>query len=146
MEKTEDTNGSTTDASLSITLDEHALKQTEVLARHPEHEGKPCLRVYLEGKGCDGFSYGVAFDNKNEEDLCFPQTLDGYTIDLICDKDSIQFIKGATITFVNDMRGAGYVVENPRHNRFRGKFYKKKVWQDRLIEKRQKMEDAVGQP
>ena len=113
-------------AEKPITMDELAIKQTQVLAALDEHEGKLFLRVYLEGKGCDGFTYGVAFDTKNDDDLVFPQEHEGYKIDLICDPDSFQFLKSATITFVNDMRGVGYVVENPRHKRFQGKFYKKK--------------------
>ena len=140
---TELDNSSQNEELKPINLDELAMTQTEKLAQLEEHKDKACLRVYLEGKGCDGFTYGVAFDNKNQDDMVFPQEFDGYKIDLICDPDSYQFVKGSTITFANDMRGVGYVVENPRHKRFRGKFYKKKVWQDRLLEKREQMKDSV---
>jgi iron-sulfur cluster insertion protein len=135
---------SQTDSLIPITIDQSALEQTQTLAALEEHKDSPCLRVYLEGKGCDGFTYGVAFDKKTEKDYVFPQSHGGYSIELICDPDSYMFVKGSTITFVNDMRGAGYVVENPRHKRFRGKFYKKKVWQDRLLEKRDQMEQSVS--
>lgn len=126
-----------------ITVDALAITHTETLAALDEYKDKPCLRVYLEGKGCDGFSYGVAFDSKKENDIAFLIKSESFSFELICDPDSFQFVKGANITFVNDMRGVGYVVENPRHNRFKGKFYKKKVWQERLLEKREKMEQAA---
>lgn len=124
----------------AIVLDQEALQQTQKLAKHPEHQGKPCLRVYLEGKGCDGFTYGVCFDQKLPNDYVFPHPFVDETINLVCDPDSYQFIRGSSITFVNDERGAGYVVDNPRHKRFRGKFYKKKIWQQRLEDKRKEIE------
>ena len=49
----------------------------EALSKALEIQNKtPCwfgmdLRLYLDGKGCDGFFYGVTFDNKTPEDLIF---------------------------------------------------------------------------
>lgn len=128
----------------TISLTPDALIETQKLSALPGHLDKEVLRVYLEGKGCDGFTYGVSFDNQSDNDLVFPQAGDNYSIDLVCDPDSYNFLKGAVITFVDDERGRGYLVENPRHKRYRGKFYKKKVWQKRLEEKRQSMENQLS--
>ncbi|MFW7378139.1 MAG: HesB/IscA family protein [Oligoflexus sp.] len=117
----------------SIRLNSLALEKAQELSRDfRQYQGKS-LRLYLDGKGCDGFYYGVAFDTPNDNDLHFPQS----DIDLIIDPDSFEFCAGSTITWVDDERGQGFLVENPNHRKFRGKFYKRKVWQEKLEEKRQ---------
>ena len=90
------------------------------------------LRVYLGGKGCDGFTYGVTFDQPTPADVHFPQD----EVDVVVDPDTLEFIAGATVDWVDDERGQGFLVENPRHRAFRGKFYKKGTWQERLKQKR----------
>ncbi len=90
-------------------------------------EGSP-IRVYIDGKGCDGFYYGVAFGTRDDLDLVADQ--EGLTI--LCDRESHQFLAGSIVTWVDDERGQGFLVENPNHRKFRGKFYRKKNWQDSI--------------
>lgn len=87
------------------------------------------LRVYLDGKGCDGFFYGVSFDQRSTDDLIFPHS----GLNVICDPESYKFIKESTVEWVDDERGQGFLVDNPNHRKFRGKFYKREQWQDRLL-------------
>lgn len=114
-----------------ISLSARALEKAEELSHTHRGHG---LRLYLEGKGCDGFYYGVAFDQPSPVDLHFPQG----GIDLIVDPDTIEFVSGATIDWIDDDRGQGFLVHNPRHKEFRGKFYRKSVWQKRLALKTKK--------
>lgn len=108
-----------------IRLTEIAVKEALSLKIAQE---KKDLRVYLDGKGCDGFFYGVAFDERSAEDHVFSQ--DG--IDLICDPESYKFIRDSVVDWVDDERGRGFLVENPHHRKFRGKFYKRENWEERL--------------
>ena len=111
-----------------VTLTPAALAEAERLATtEPAYHGRP-LRIYLEGKGCDGFYYGVAFDETLPRDQVFTQG----QLTLVIDADTLPFVEGSTIEWVDDERGRGFLVENPQHKRFRGKFFKKKAWQDRL--------------
>ncbi|MCX6128712.1 MAG: iron-sulfur cluster assembly accessory protein [Proteobacteria bacterium] len=87
------------------------------------------LRLYLEGKGCDGFYYGVTFDKCSSEDHIFPKE----GLDIIIDPQALIFCQGATIEWVDDERGTGFLVENPQQWKFRGKFFKRKVWQEKLM-------------
>jgi iron-sulfur cluster assembly accessory protein len=87
------------------------------------------LRIYLAGKGCDGFSYGVCFDEAEETDTVFSQ--DG--INLTIDQDTIKFVAGSEVDWVETPEGKGFVVQNPNHKKFRGKFFRRKNWQDRLF-------------
>ena len=114
--------------SLQVRFTPEALSQAERLANEtPAYQGLP-LRVYIEGKGCDGFYYGVAFDPATEADLCYRLG----PLDVVVDPDSFRFIHGSLVTWVDDERGRGFLVENPHQRRYRGKFFKRKSWQERL--------------
>lgn len=91
------------------------------------------LRVYVAGKLCSGFSYGVSFDSPAGDDCHFPHRLaDGTSLDVIVDPESIKFIDESVVDWVDDQRGSGFLVENPGHKKFRGKFFRAKNWQRRL--------------
>lgn len=116
----------------TILLTPEAITMAHKLATEdPERQGKS-LRLYLDGKGCDGFYYGVAFDEALPDDLHFPQG----DVDLVIDRDSFEFCAGSKIEWVDDERGQGFLVDNPNQRKFRGKFYKRKSWQERLQAKR----------
>lgn len=111
-----------------IILEENAYNQAKLLQKeNSDYFGKP-LRLYIEGKGCDGFYYGVTFDEPNSEDLSFKQD----DISIIIDPDSYIFCQDVSITWVDDERGRGFLVENHNQKKFRGKFYKRPSWQKKL--------------
>jgi len=114
----------------SITLTETAQTAAATFQLdEPAFEGLD-LRVYLAGKGCDGFEYGVTFDQRMTEDLAFKVS---DRLSVICDPSSIEFLQGSTIDWVDDERGRGFLVQNPNHRKFRGKFYKKTEWKTKLL-------------
>ena len=94
------------------------------------------LRLYIEGKGCDGFYYGVCFDKEQDGDVKFKQSVDQGSIDLLVDLETLKYTSGSQIIWVDDERGKGFLVENPNHRRFRGKFFKRNNWEQRLLEKK----------
>lgn len=68
------------------------------------------LRVFISGGGCSGYQYGMALEgNKREEDLSFEH--DG--VELVVDEVSINYLRGATIDYVEDLMGSGFKIENP---------------------------------
>ena len=69
------------------------------------------LRVYVAGGGCCGVNFGMALDN-NIRDVDTTFEADG--VQVVVDEVSIDYLRGATIDFVNDpVRGAGFAVESP---------------------------------
>jgi iron-sulfur cluster assembly accessory protein len=69
------------------------------------------LRVYVAGGGCSGVSFGMALDN-NFRDV--DTTFEANGVKVIVDEVSIDYLRGATVDFVNDpVRGAGFVVDSP---------------------------------
>ena len=69
------------------------------------------LRVYVAGGGCCGVNFGMALDN-NFRDV--DTTFDINGIKVVVDEVSIDYLRGASIDFVNDpVRGAGFAVDSP---------------------------------
>jgi iron-sulfur cluster assembly accessory protein len=69
------------------------------------------LRVYVAGGGCCGVNFGMALDN-NIRDV--DTTFEANGVQLVVDEVSIDYLRGATIDFVNDpVRGAGFAVDSP---------------------------------
>jgi iron-sulfur cluster assembly accessory protein len=91
-----------------ITLTERAARRVQaILSKEPEESA---LRISVNGGGCSGFSY--AFDigrDKNADDIIL--TRDGATV--LIDAVSVEYMKGATIDFVDDLMGQSFRIENP---------------------------------
>jgi len=69
------------------------------------------LRVYVAGGGCCGVNFGMALDN-NFRDVDTTFEADG--IKVVVDEVSIDYLRNATVDFVNDpQRGAGFAVDSP---------------------------------
>jgi iron-sulfur cluster assembly protein len=69
------------------------------------------LRVYVAGGGCCGVNFGMALDN-NFRDV--DTTFEANGVKVVVDEVSIDYLRGATIDFVNDpVRGAGFAVDSP---------------------------------
>jgi iron-sulfur cluster assembly accessory protein len=68
------------------------------------------LRVFIKGGGCSGYQYGMALDNNfRDEDL----VTDCHGVKVIVDEVSINYLRGATVDFVEDVMGSGFKVDNP---------------------------------
>jgi iron-sulfur cluster assembly accessory protein len=69
------------------------------------------LRIYVAGGGCSGVNFGMALDN-NIRDV--DTTFEANGVQVVVDEVSIDYLRGASIDFVNDpVRGAGFAVDSP---------------------------------
>ena len=84
-------------------------KIKEVLAEQESPDAK--LRIYVEGGGCSGFSYGFIVEDNSTDDSDFEFDFD--TIKLLVDPVSAQYIEGITIDFKDDLEGSRFVMNNP---------------------------------
>jgi iron-sulfur cluster insertion protein len=83
-------------------------KVAEIMAE----EGNPAnkLRVFVQGGGCAGFSYGFTFDEEqNEDDF----TIEKNGVTVLVDSMSMQYLQNATINYKEDLMGAQFVIDNP---------------------------------
>lgn len=68
------------------------------------------LRVFVQGGGCSGFSYGFTFDeDQNEDDFEFKRD----SVKILVDSISFQYLDGADIDFKEDIMGSSFVINNP---------------------------------
>jgi iron-sulfur cluster assembly protein len=67
------------------------------------------LRVFVQGGGCSGFQYGLAFDEVREGDEVVE--MDGFRI--LIDKWSLPFLEGVKVDFVDELQQSGFKFENP---------------------------------
>jgi len=68
------------------------------------------LRVFVSGGGCSGFQYGMALENQFRE-ADFTYEMNG--VKLVVDEISINYLRGATVDYVDGLMGSGFKIENP---------------------------------
>ncbi|MBP7148941.1 MAG: iron-sulfur cluster insertion protein ErpA [Acidobacteria bacterium] len=99
----------TTPAATPLTITGAAVTKLKgYAAENAEFQGKH-FRIFIEGGGCAGFRYGFGFDDSQETDFQFE--VEGLRVAI--DPLSMQYLRGATVDFVDDLRGSGFVVNNP---------------------------------
>lgn len=76
------------------------------------------LRVYVSGGGCCGVNFGMALDN-NFRDI--DTTFDANGVQVVVDNVSIDYLRDATVDFVNDpQHGQGFAVNSPNAKKGEG--------------------------
>ncbi len=94
----------------SISLTPVAAEAVHGLFRQRNLDESYALRVYISGQGCSGFQYGMGFENRpSENDTVF----ESGGMKILIDEVSIQYMAGATIDYIDDERGRGFLVDNP---------------------------------
>ena len=92
-----------------VNLSEAAAIQVKTMQQHNGEEGA-YLRIAVKGGGCSGLSYGMAFDEANEEKDYFDEQ---HGIQIIVDKEDAPIIKGTVIDFKQSLMGGGFTIDNP---------------------------------
>ena len=83
-------------------------KITDILAE--ENNPQLRLRMYVQGGGCSGMSYGFTLDEEqNEDDFEIPLKSSSVLVDAM----SMQYVTGATIDYKDDLSGSQFVIKNP---------------------------------
>jgi iron-sulfur cluster assembly protein len=89
--------------------DTGAEKVREFLASQGLDEETAGLRVGVRGGGCSGFQYQLAFDEQRDGDAIFVNS----GLRLLVDNQSLPYVDGSTIDYVDSLQGAGFQVNNP---------------------------------
>lgn len=93
----------------TITLTPAAIAAVRDLMEKRNLEGY-ALRVFVAGGGCSGFQYGMALENNiRENDL----TTDFDGVKVVVDEVSINYLRGASVDFIESTAGSGFKIENP---------------------------------
>jgi len=86
-----------------------AVKVRDLMAQEPAGEAE-VLRVAIQGGGCGGFEYQLGFDRGSTAEDAEDEF---YGVRVVVDPASAQYLKGATIDFVDALTESGFKVDNP---------------------------------
>jgi iron-sulfur cluster assembly accessory protein len=101
--------GESAEAQAAISLTDSAVDRVRGLLDERQMEDH-ALRVFVSGGGCSGLQYGMALESApRETDHSF--TFDG--IPVVIDPQSMEFLSGATIDYIEDLMGGGFKIDNP---------------------------------
>lgn len=94
-----------------VTLSDAAcVKVVELLASETPNTK---LRIFVQGGGCSGFSYGFTFDDVvNEDD--FEIEIKGSPYKMLVDSMSNQYLESAVVDYVDDIMGSSFSIKNPQ--------------------------------
>ncbi len=67
------------------------------------------LRIYVQGGGCSGFSYGMVLDEVSDGDQIFETN----GVKVIVDPMSLRYLEGAEVDYKEDLMGGGFAIKNP---------------------------------
>ena len=92
-----------------ISVSPAAVKAIRDLLNERNLEGY-ALRIFVSGKTCSGYQFGMSLDeSSSENDISIEK--DG--IKVVIDNESMEYVKGAKLDFIDDERGKGFMVDNP---------------------------------
>ncbi len=82
------------------------------------------LRIQINGKKCDGFTYAIGFTRIDSEDFL----IEG-EFKVVIDPFTAFYIPKAVVDFIQDLENdeEGFVLTNPQQKSFHGKFWREDV-------------------
>ena len=92
-----------------VTLTDIAAEKVSTFLAGQEPTEGAGLRVGVRGGGCSGFQYALAFDQQREGDQVYEYS----EIRLLIDSESLPFVDGSEVDYVEGLQGAGFAVNNP---------------------------------
>ena len=69
------------------------------------------LRVWVAGLGCSGYRYGMGIDEKEPEEG--DQIFESNGVRLVIDPQSLSYMDGSTVNWVDEPDNSGFAIENP---------------------------------
>jgi iron-sulfur cluster assembly accessory protein len=89
-----------------------AVEKVQALMAERELEDH-ALRIYVAGASCSGIQYGLAFEKTPQESDTVIE-VDG--LKMVVDPNSLPYVDGVNVDFVETPRGAGFRIQNPKVN------------------------------
>ncbi len=77
-----------------------------------ERQGKPgaALRLYVQGGGCSGLTYGMSFDKQESGDeVAFHDP----ALTVVVDRASAPLLEGVKVDFLLGLEASGFKISNP---------------------------------
>jgi len=95
---------------MPITVTDKAASQLATMLRGQGQQAA-MLRVWVAGLGCSGFRYGMGIDEQAPEESDTVYDMNG--VRLVVDAQSLSFMEGSTVDWIDDPETGGFHIENP---------------------------------
>jgi len=97
--------------SANLVLTSEAARKVAELLDKEGLAGQKDLRVFVQGGGCAGMSYGMVFDEPDElgEDI----VVEANGVRILVDSMSASVLDGTEIDYVDGLMGQGFTFSNP---------------------------------
>jgi iron-sulfur cluster assembly accessory protein len=93
-----------------IKLTEGAIRRVRAMIQEKDLDGY-ALRVFVSGGGCSGMQYGMGMEPEPRETDLRYQFED---VQVVVDPNSMEYLSGMTIDYVDDLMGGGFKIDNPQ--------------------------------
>jgi iron-sulfur cluster assembly protein len=100
-----------TETTSEITLTDRAAQELVGLLKENDKE-KAFLRVWVQGGGCSGLSYGMALDDNEPE--ADDRVFEDRGVRIVVDQLSLKYMTGSVVDYLDDVLGGGFKIENPK--------------------------------
>lgn len=92
-----------------LTITDNAIEKIQDIFSE-ENNPNIKLRIFVQGGGCSGFSYGFTFDEiVNDDDFVISES----NITILVDAMSGQYLQGSTVDYKEDLMSSQFVIQNP---------------------------------
>lgn len=93
----------------SITLTGNAVSAVKQILAERNLENH-ALRIYVAGRTCSGFQYGLALEKNIREQDTVAEFED---VKVVIDEVSLPYLLGCMIDYIDNAEGQGFKIENP---------------------------------
>lgn len=69
------------------------------------------LRIYVSGGGCQGFQYGMTFEEQANPD---DTVVEAHGVKLFIDVESAPMLQGVEVDYIESPEGSGFAIKNPQ--------------------------------
>jgi iron-sulfur cluster assembly protein len=73
-------------------------------------KGDAALRLYVQGGGCSGLTYGMTFDHRETGDEV---AFEGSGLTVVVDRASAPLLEGVRVDFLMGLEASGFKISNP---------------------------------
>ncbi len=87
-----------------------AAREQVLQIMHRQQKTDGALRVYVQGGGCSGLTYGMTFDHEESGDeVAFQQG----ELKVVVDRASAPLLDGLKVDFLTGLEQSGFKISNP---------------------------------
>ncbi len=91
----------------AVIIEDSAIERINILRERDGIDESVKLRIGVMGGGCSGFKYRMGFtDNISDDDHIMADCV-------VIDDESMQIMAGTTISYLDQLEGSKFVIDNP---------------------------------